>query len=83
MYIELFVSKSGHFLVKKMVSLKITKLGKKTNIEKKDSYIWSRSSIWQLDVEILNIMHCYHVNDFPLINSTPGIIQDLIDLLLA
>ena len=30
-----------------------------------------------------NTLHCYHVNDFPLINSTPGIIQDLIDLLLA
>jgi hypothetical protein len=27
--------------------------------------------------------HCYHVNDFPLLNSTPGIIQDPIDLLLA
>ena len=27
--------------------------------------------------------HCYHVNDFPLVNGTPGIIQDPIDLLLA
>ena len=30
-----------------------------------------------------NIWHCYHINDFPLVNSTPGIIQDPIDLLLA
>ena len=27
--------------------------------------------------------HCYHVNDFPLVNGTQGIIQDPIDLLLA
>ena len=27
--------------------------------------------------------HCYHVNDFPLVNGTPGIIQDPINLLLA
>ena len=31
----------------------------------------------------IGIFHCYHVNDFPLVNSTPGIIQDPIDLLLA
>ena len=29
------------------------------------------------------ITHCYHVNDFPVVNGTPGIIQDPIDLLLA
>ena len=29
------------------------------------------------------IMHCYQVNDFPLVKGTPGIIQDPIDLLLA
>ena len=28
-------------------------------------------------------IHCDHVNDFPVINGTPGIIQDPIDLLLA
>ena len=27
--------------------------------------------------------HCYHVNDFPVVNGTTGIIQDPIDLLLA
>ena len=27
--------------------------------------------------------HCYHVKDFLLVNGTPGIIQDPIDLLLA
>ena len=32
---------------------------------------------------MLSQNHCYHVNDFPLLNSTPGIIQDPIDLLLA
>ena len=29
------------------------------------------------------ILHCDHVNDFPVVNSTPGIIQDPIDHLLA
>ena len=28
-------------------------------------------------------IHCDHVNDFPVVNGTPGIIQDPIDLLLA
>ena len=27
--------------------------------------------------------HCDHVNDFPVVNSTPGIIQDPVYLLLA
>ena len=31
----------------------------------------------------VSITHCDHVNDFPVVNSTPGIIQDPIDLLLA
>ena len=30
-----------------------------------------------------DIKHCDHVNDFPVINGTPGITQDPIDLLLA
>ena len=29
------------------------------------------------------LYHCDHANDFPLVNGTPGIIQDPIDLLLA
>ena len=34
-------------------------------------------------MNIKYIGHCYHVYDFPLVNGTPGIIQDPIDLLLA
>ena len=39
--------------------------------------------MWVIEFSNLRIKHCYHVNDFPLVNSTPGIIQDPIDLLLA
>ena len=31
----------------------------------------------------LNSCHCDHVNDFPVVKGTPGIIQDPIDLLFA
>ena len=40
-------------------------------------------SKWVKCISKFQIFHCYHVNDFPLINGTPGIIQDPIDLLLA
>ena len=30
-----------------------------------------------------SMAHCYHENDFPLLKSTPGIIQDPIDPLLV
>ena len=30
-----------------------------------------------------SMAHCYHENDFPLLKSTPGIIQDPIDILSA
>ena len=41
-----------------------------------------------MEIEFVNedtvhMVHCYHVNDFPLVNGTPGIIQDPIDHLLA
>ena len=39
--------------------------------------------MWVIEFSNLRIRHCYHVNDFPLVNDTPGIIQDPIDLLLA
>ena len=39
-------------------------------------YIW-------INFIVNYIIHCYHVNDFPLVNVTPGIIQDAIDFLLA
>ena len=43
----------------------------------------SRSKDVRSDLKNCDNPHCDHINDFPVVNSTPGIIQDTFDLLLA
>jgi hypothetical protein len=43
---------------------------------------YSNNTCWK-STDDPGIIHCDHVNDFPVVNGTPGIIQDPIDLLLA
>ena len=59
---------------------------------------WQKLKIWNKENLLLNLAskgvqqpcelhlnscHCDHVNDFPVVKGTPGIIQDAINLLIA